>query len=326
MTHPHPLDSIEPPTVVVRLATALDPLREQQIGPGEPIGAALRRICLGRLDRAIENLTDPAIERNEGVHTARKGLKRVRAIIRLTRDTVGYSAYRQENVVLRDTARALAPVRDSFVMVQTLDGLTGRYRRLLAPDAFSDMRRVLIDRHRETFARVAGDRQVVADVVTNLRTCRRRFASWPGEGVGPGLVPDLFGSIASGLYRVYRRGRRGMAAALDQETAGAYHEWRKRAKYLRYQLEALEPLWPSLIGGLVKELDALGETLGDEHDLDQLGRLATGEGGRVLRALIAEERAALRAAAAAGGARTYAERPDEFVRRIGAYWAASGRH
>jgi CHAD domain-containing protein len=333
MSQVQPTEPVEPPPVVVRLTPAVDPLRERQIGPVEPIGVALRRICLNSLDKAITGLTDPEVEPNLGIHSARKAFKRVRAIIRLTRDTVGYPAYRQENVVLRDIGRRLAPARDSFVLVQTLDRITGRFEGLLAPDAFAGLRSVLCDRHRDTFGRIAGDRQVMTDIVTGLRTCRRRFAAWPVDGDGPGAVPDRFESIAPGLLRVYRRGQRGMARAREAGTAAAYHEWRKRAKYLRYQMEALEPLWPGVVGSLALALDELGEVLGAEHDLDQLEQVVSREpfaplpadAALVLRALIGEERKVLRTAARAGGTRIYAEGPDEFVRRLAAYWAAAGR-
>jgi CHAD domain-containing protein len=43
--------------------------------------------------------------------------------------------------------------------------------------------------------------------------------------------------------------------------AGAFHQWRKRVKYLRYQLEAI-----GIAEDVVAAWVELGETLGLEHD------------------------------------------------------------
>ncbi|NIS31707.1 MAG: CHAD domain-containing protein, partial [Actinobacteria bacterium] len=64
----------------------------------------------------------PATEQHfdGGIHDARKKLKRLRALLRLVRDDIGDSAYHNENVVLRDTARTLAGMRDAGVLRTTL--------------------------------------------------------------------------------------------------------------------------------------------------------------------------------------------------------------
>ena len=299
------------------------------IGPVESIGGALQRVCVERLGHAVNVLGDPLVERNEGVHEARKALKRVRALIRLVRDAVDGRAYRQENAVLRDSARLLASVRDSYMLIRTLDGIVESYRGQLAPGAFANVRRSLVARHSETSAGVFGDSQTMVDVITALRCSRRRFLGWDGETI----VPDEFESIAGGLRRVYRRGRSGHSAARKGPSTEVLHEWRKRVKYLRYQMETLVPLWPVVVRAWATSLDELGELLGDEHDLARLGEIAGGEATllgeaterRLLQAILTEERRERQTAALELGARLYAEAPEDFVNRFGAYWKASGR-
>jgi CHAD domain-containing protein len=299
------------------------------IGPVESIGGALQRVCMERLGYAVDVLSDPLVERNEGIHEARKALKRVRAMIRLVRDTVGNRAYRRENVVLRDTARLLAPARDCHVLVATLDGVVESYRGQLAAGAFAALRRRLVARHQETFATVADGSQIVTDVIAALQCSRRRFAGWNAEAA----VPDCFDSIALGLRRVYARGHRAHAAACREPSTRICHEWRKRVKYLRYQLETLVSLWPAVIDATAASLDGLAEMLGDEHDLARLEEVAGSEPApvgeaterRLLRAILAQERGERWAAAQELGSRLYAEIPEDFVRRVGAYWTASGR-
>ena len=303
------------------------------IARGEALGPGIKRICQEYLDRACGALAHPTEGREAGIHTARKAVKRVRAMIRLTRDVVGEDAYRNENAVLREAARGLAGARDRAVLVLTLDRLSGDHAESLPPGILATLRERLAGGGEAEAGKVAGGPEAVVDTLTTLRACRRRFGAWAPEGPGPGMVPDEFGAIAPGLRRVYRQGRNRMREAFRLGDATAFHLWRKSAKYFRYQVEALEPAWPEVLGSLAGAADRLAETLGDEHDFTVLGAaveadpdLLPGEAERrLLLALVAEEQDRLRAAARPVGELVYAEPPGAFVRRMDAYWTASRR-
>jgi CHAD domain-containing protein len=118
-----------------------------------------------------------------------------------------------------------------------------------------------------------------------------------------------------------------MERAFDRPSDESFHEWRKRVKYLRYQMEALRALWPTVVGGLESSLNDLAETLGEEHDLAELavytvvnGQSCTDAERRLLGALVAKRRRELQDEAAMIGHRVYAETPRQFTGRIGAYW------
>lgn len=298
--------------------------REEALGPG------LKRICLEYLDRASAALAQSADARELGIHTARKAMKRVRAMIRLSRDVVGEEAYRNENAVLREAARALAGARDRTVLVATFDRLLVGRAGSPPPEAFTSLRQRLVEGGGSAEAGSNRPREVV-DTLTTLRSCRRRFAAWAPAGPGPGMVPNAFAAISPGLRRVYRQGRGRRRDAFRLNEAPAFHLWRKSAKYLRYHLEFLEPIWPEVLGPQAGAADRLAETLGDEHDFAMLGaaleddrQLASAEGERrLLGALVAEEQDRLRREARALGALVYAEAPGAFVRRLGSYWAAA---
>jgi CHAD domain-containing protein len=301
--------------------------REEALGPG------IKRICLEYLDRACAALAHPAEGREAGIHTARKAVKRVRAMIRLTRDAVGEAAYRNENAVLRHGAGGISTARDRTVLLLTLDRILGDHGDSLPPGAFGALRERLVEAREAVRRDDAAAPAEVVDTLTTLRTCRRRFAAWPVEGPGPGAVPDDFSAIAPGLRRVYRQGRSRMRAAYEEGTGAAFHLWRKSAKYFRYHIEALEPAWPEVLGGLAAAADLLAETLGDEHDFALLGAAVEADPDllpdeaerRLLVALVAEEQDRLRRAARPIGERVYAEAPDAFVGRIESYWVASRR-
>ena len=98
-------------------------------------------------------------------------------------------------------------------------------------------------------------------------------------------------------------------------------------------MESLTPLQPALIGTMAKQLDILGELIGDDRDLANLADtiLQHPESCRdererwMLLALIHERRLHHQAQAFQLGAALYAESPDAFVDRLGAYWGAGRR-
>ena len=297
----------------------------------EPVGYGIRRICIDYLERACSALSGPAIERDQGIHTARKALKRVRAMIALVQDTVGEEAYRQESGVLSYAARQIALARDGYVGVVTLDRIRERFGPSLGAERFGETRRRLMDRRERAITTIASDPQMLVDVVTALGTSRRRFTAWTVDGDGPEAVPDRFGSIAGGIHRVYRRSRSRMRTAYRDPSDEAFHAWRKQVKRARYHMEALEPVEPEVVGGLARSFFVLGEMLGQEHDLAQL-RMGIGADQRLvpdaadrrlLVALIGQEQGRLREAAGLLGEQVLAEPPDDFVRRIRAYWSAA---
>jgi CHAD domain-containing protein len=294
---------------------------EFRLDGGEYLAAGLQRVGLEQLDYAIEALCSLRID--IGIHEARKALRRVRALLRLVRDPLGDRVYRTENVILRDAGRLIGSSRDATVMVETVAGLSFLYRDLLQPGAFDILRAHLLERDKLIRRRVAGSR--VEEVVETLGAARDRFAAWPRT-----TLDDGFDEITGGLTRVYRRGRNRMADAYRLETPEAFHVWRKRVRYLRFQMTLLEGMWPRLQQGIVNDLAYLADALGAEHDLAELYRLLEEEpemlpdenARHLLQGLLLRNRARLQEAARPVGARLYAEEPEDFVRRLGMYWEA----
>ena len=307
------------------------------LGPREPVGEALKRITVEQFDLALDALVS-ATDIDTAVHEARKAMKRLRAVLRLVRDAVGEDVYRAETVVLRDVARALAPVRDGWVMVATVSRLRERYEGHLRSTAFSVSIERLEERHRRRRSTLFEEAEGMRHVLHTLRSARARYAAWPideriARAYGRAVVAHTFESLAPGLERTYGRGRREMRRALAEPTAEHFHLWRKRVKYLRHQMEILEPLWPEVIGGNARSLDHLGDVLGEEHDLSVLLRLLGVSPElcpdpmerSLLTALARQRRTDLRFASATLGARAYAEPAPRLVQRVAAYWEAWDR-
>jgi CHAD domain-containing protein len=246
----------------------------------------------------------------------------MRAVVRLVRDELGEEIFRRENGVLRDLGRKLSAARDATVRVSALDVLQKKDgRRSFAKD-ISPLRKRLVASKREAVRRVR-DTATLADIQTELRALRRRVRAWP-------LSKPGFACLEAGLRRSYRDGRRSEAEAYATQTDEAFHEWRKRAKDLRYHVELLGPAWPKLMKDVDQELHDLTDRLGDDHDLADLRQVLTktprlartnGQPDR-LRDRIAQRRSELQADARPMAARIYAEKPRIFSARIESYWDA----
>lgn len=276
----------------------------------ELVSEGMKRIIRELVDDAIDNLTNPAIDRDEGVHNARKGFKRIRAALRLVRDGIGVGAYRRENVFFRDCGRLLSPARDSFVMVEALDLVTSYYAAQLPPNAFADMREKLLERYQIISRQVFYESGAVEKVVEALQEAGERILTLPLEG-------DDFGVLGKGLQRIYRSGRRAMGRAYADPNVESFHEWRKQVKYLLYQLEIIEPLRPTLPENLTDELHQLSDYLGSDHDLAELRLTLVANpqlvgDKRELLTLIEQRRAELETAARPLGERIYLDKPYAF--------------
>ena len=302
---------------------------------GESLQAGVQRLSLEHLDHAIAVLESDDLSPDIAVHEARKAMRRVRGLLRLVRDELGPRVYRFENVHLRDTGRLLSEARNAAVAIDTLAAVESRYGNLLVADIFTGAHGALERRRAGIVEHAIGDPERRGELVRALRSARARYAALPLEGTlgRPSTRPsirDSYRAIAPGLARTYNRGRLRMADAYRSPSDERFHEWRKRVRYHRFQMQTLTDLWPQAIKGIVRAIDALGETLGGDRDLGEFATLVcddhsltSGERERdLLVALLEQPRRDLRQRAWTEGLRVYAEPTDRFVERLGAYWEA----
>lgn len=288
----------------------------------ETLPDGIKRIAKEQIDQALEQLRQTPEGQNEAVHDARKCFKKIRAVLRLVRAEIGQDVYRAENTCFRDAGRRLSDVRDSYVMVETVDDLSHRFSDQLAKDVFAGVRQKFLEQHQEFVKRILDEDKATEKVVAVIEAARQRVDTWPVD-------TDDFTSISGGLRRVYKRGRNRLADAYAKPVPENFHEWRKRVKYLWYHTRILAPVWPNTLEKLAGELHNLSDYLGDDHDLAEL-RLAIVTRSQsfgnerdleLLVALIDRRRAELEAAARPLGERIYVEKPNDFVGRLAAYWS-----
>lgn len=275
----------------------------------EPLAAGIQRVFREELAAAISSLREAESEpdespvRDAGVHNARKSIKKLRGMLRMVEPRLGALAS-QENTALQEAAHSLAGARDLAAAAEIIDLLASRYAGQPGVRGLPSLRRKL---RGHTATAPSLDVQPAHRALIDVRS---RVSEWPP-------VPDSFGSVADGLRKTYRRGRRALKAAEADPTQIAFHTLRKRVKDHWYQVRLLEDAWA---GGQPreKELRELQECLGNEHDLSVLETLT--QLTPVVRLLIDRARGDFRAHALKMANKLYADRPGEHVHQLRGLW------
>lgn len=275
--------------------------------------AALRRIARFELGAAVAHLDRDRPPPPTGVHDLRKRIKKVRGLLRLVRPA--FSAFDHENAILRDTARALAGLRDAEVRLATFDKLAGtpRPRNLERLHTHLEAER---DAARHVHTDIAPPRIALHGLI-------ERAAEWRVEGKDSEVLHQ-------GLTDTRRAGIVRMKAAYRHRGVVEIHDWRKRAKDLWYQSRLLAPLWPRMLDPLAAALSDLTEDLGDHHDfavlIDLLHQVPPGTLSPLamvdLHTRATEAQAEIETRIFPSGARIYAGEPSAIADQWVGWWKA----
>lgn len=305
-----------------------------QLGRCETLGMGIKRVTMDQLEFAAAGYFEGESKFGRAIHQSRKAIKRVRSLLRLVRGELGERVFGYEDKSLRDTGRTISEIRSAAAIVGTAELVSGLYGDLLAEGTFEEMLVRLGQRRDVLELQALEDPNLAGRVVQGLERAYHRYSGWPTEpdarkiyGVG---IRDDFTAIRPGLHATYGRGRKEMVSAYARPSPRNFHLWRKRAKYLRYQMEFLVPLWPEVITGMAVTLDRLGMILGEDHDLAELVDLIHSRPDlcpdprerSLFTALAQQRRSELHVAAEILGRRVYAEKPGSLQARFGEYWDA----
>jgi CHAD domain-containing protein len=283
--------------------------------PGEELSGAFRRVAVEDIAKARVRLELPESDQERAIHETRRSFKRLRALLRLARPSLG-SAFEWENRRWRDSGRLLSASRDAAVLLATFDAMIRRRPDLPAPDV-ADLRRHVGDTPPGGSGPSRADSlQQVLDALDG------------GERVSAELTwsHDVDG-LRRGLEDSQKRLRKSWRAARETGKAEHLHEWRKCVKDQMAQLGLFRDV---MHGGLRKRLaheKKLADVLGEERDLvllaDRLARpvpTPTEETRDRLLETIAARRKSLRKRAFDIGEALSSEKPKAFARTVCESW------
>lgn len=295
-----------------------------RLHPGRPIQDEVRRIAERQFAQAIEGLRavgDP--ESDEIVHTARRHIKKIRALLRLVRPALR-DRYDSVNLRLRAVSRVLAPVADGQAIVETLARLAQRYPGKLPANTLAAIHDRLLRREAAADEEAALN-NVLETAAALLRAERDTVSRWTLHETG-------FRAIAPGLERSARDGREAMARALCRFSSARYHTWRQRVKDQWLQVRLLQSrCGDDALALHERHLEELDGCLGEYHNcailrdvLTSDSSLARQDAALCLRLVRRYERD-LRTKARALGEQVHAETPRHFVKWVRRLWYADKR-
>lgn len=242
-------------------------------GPGDPLEAyaawALRETLKALLDQLSHALTE---NNPDAVHDARIAARRLRVYMDIFHDELEPSMSKRTDRRLRRLCQALGEVRDIDVILADARAHHLRLKGSKA-EAFAVFLRDLEcrrDRAMLSLAERAGPRKIEnlrKDIRLMARTASRdndRHTRRPaGLDAGALLVP-AFADLME-FTPLMLAGRAGDPVC---------HDARRKAKRLRYALEAFEPLYGEALGFFIGQLKDLQDRLGGLTDVVAASRAA----------------------------------------------------
>lgn len=286
------------------------------------------------LVRIIQELTKEALEylknaededRHEAVHEARKAFKKARAAFRLVRDHTGRTFYKKQNNFYRDRGREISEIRDATSDIETMHLLVKQYESELPDDPFQEIYKALYDKRRILSKQVFSDENRLQKIALALKEKLKESESWQFE-------VESYEDIRPSLKRVYKRGYKGYRKSKDSRSTEDIHDWRKRVKYLRYQLENISRIWPQPLLTMEDELHDVSDFTGMYHDvvelLENVGELdiKSFEERELLRSIAERHKENMLRLAFYTAEKFYWEEPGQFIDRIEAYWNAHEKY
>ncbi len=281
----------------------------------EKVGVGMRRLVRAEIDAAVAALRGEG-DRDEAIHEARKGIKRIRAALRLVRDGLG-ERFQPENVRYRDVGQKLSGLRDAGALLETFAAIEEE-----AGEKFGGVRAALEAYKRRCEAAVDPG-AAMEEAAAGLEAGRGEVAVWRGMGEG-------FGAIEPGLRRTARDARRAWRRAGQNPAPEEFHEWRKRTKDHWHHVKLLEGMRAAALRRYAGRIKKMEQRLGDEHNvavLDQVMRehvdlFAEGEERAAVERAAGALREKLRRDAFKLAEEVWAPKTGEFVGVVEHWWEA----
>jgi CHAD domain-containing protein len=272
------------------------------------------RVEHDELERAFCELEHPDAK---GIHEARKHIKKLRALLHLTRPVLGRAAFELAEDELRQAGRALAGARDRDALLEAFDRVVAAVAEHAESGPASDGLAPLRGRLGESDAPLGQGLATARDILaTRLSQLDQRELKLGRR------------ELVEGIADTYERGRKRLKKLRPGSPSEAFHDYRKQVKYHQHHLALIENAWPEALSLRRGQTDRLGEALGQHHDLaaleQALAQLAFEQPEidaalQLVKKQIPIEREKLESETLALGARLYIEPPEAFAARIGGY-------
>jgi CHAD domain-containing protein len=287
----------------------------------QSVAGNIGRIWSEELTAAIETLQNAGNNPDKAVHEVRKGMKKIRALLRLVRKSMGKELFARENVRYRNIGHMLSQVRDSAVMIKTLGKLKQANPRAMPATAYKNTLHKLSEKKAEAARSFFENNQSIPAVLSALKQAKEGQPEVP-------VSKESFAVFGDNIRKIYERGIQAYKHAGKQPSIDNFHELRKEVKILWYHTRLLRPVWPGFMEAYASQLGTLSELLGDDHDMGVLyEQIASGSltfsrkaTAAKMQTLIEDYRNTLQQQIHPLAKRVFAEEPEAFTGRLKRYW------
>ncbi len=236
-----------------------------RIAVDEVLAHALPRAIGEQIDIARGHLRRCGAELHEGIHDARRAIRRARAAMELLRPQLDKSAWTSLGAGIADAGRSLSPLRDAQSVIEVVEEqLRDAAVKLPAP---------ALQRLMASLRRRRG--QLTRRSPILIATADAALAAAP-HGLHEAFAEFDEAGLAKGIRLGRRRLRDAMRVAQSAEPAAdALHRFRQRARTHWLQLELLSEAWPAVLEAQAAESKRLSQLLGSVRDLRLLSSVIT---------------------------------------------------
>lgn len=191
-------------------------------------GPALREYVVAELAAAIRSLAARGSHMHEGVHLARKSMRRTRAVLALG-DALGPGA-KVIDRELRRLNRGLSTLRDAHALVETLDRLVAKRHENDIRPRLARARRVAAKK-RAGLARQPDAARNVIETRALLVMLRAALLGLPWEEIAASVLDEALAATARDVASARER-------ACTRDRDEDWHRWRRRVRRLSQQNRA----------------------------------------------------------------------------------------
>lgn len=225
---------------------------------------SIKRIFLELVNKNISLLNEHGENVDKSIHDARKNFKKLRAVLRFVRSDLDILFYKSHNIHFRNLSRKISGLRDSFVIIESLQKLLNEQNR--NTNNYEDLIQSLQNDHHNTKNRILFEENAPLSVVSSLHYSISEFENLPS-------INDGFSTLKSGLNTIYSKGKFFLDLTYSEPSSEVFHELRKNVKYLWHLLQIIQPINYRKIKKLTIQFKQLSDFIGDEHDLHELHQI-----------------------------------------------------
>jgi len=220
----------------------------------------LKRLIIYQIDYALGCSQNDHLDINDKIHELRKSFKIIRSVLRLLRDSIGYSVYYRENKFFRNLARKLSNARDNEVLLQRAVVTQQHMPTGLNNNAIEELIMIMTQRRDNSLENLITGENTFRTIAKELVKSKSKIKKLEINNEG-------FNVIQKGIKRIYKQSLQYLhAIEKDSDDHESLHNFRKRVKYLWFQMLILKPVYSTMIKAYGKTLEKISEELGLHRD------------------------------------------------------------